>query len=831
MIINYDLTNGTFALWFDGMPMCGIDANYVNQTFTQFDLGQLLGGTNVFGGTINEIRYYNTSLSDENCRILTGDVEIDDSVTYDASKHIYMFLGQSNNVGQAQGTPVYSHGSNIFKLSNAMTVAAYTDPLSDSASSRIPGLNDLDGSLWADAPTNSVPKIGYAGYFADNLYNESGQDVMVCPANLAGSSFDGSTPTWDTKRSTYRTSGTKFEGMMATVIGAVEQIQLAKQRGPIAGVIWGQGEGDVVGGTTQAEYVTFLTDLITLVRGAIRQQVKWFNCSMPDYTGWATQAAWEAVADAQAEVADDMTDVFFVIGTNIAGTSGDEVHYDLTGAETVGKVIAAEVFRQEFDIQTFLTEDGTPRTINVGGQSYTPKDQGFLWALFDVDASSGSERYPVILNQGSSTNTAAIFLDNNIDFPGSLYRASGGGNRKDNLSVAGGLRPIYGTKQFVGLSWDNSRRTGYVYSHGYSRTRAQTADLVNFSSLELRDYSGGDIYAVEMGNQYLTPEQMEARMIFGRNRHHIRGGGQSLRQRWINSDETSTDIGYETFMSRLQTNIPDDVFTYQNSAVSGSGLMKANDSTTSWWDETTGSPGPSLLSMYSSIDATGIAPTIFTWSQGQNDALDLDESVSPTFAEYKTSLKAMFDHIRTTYGDVQIFIDIIGRKTSGNSNVGGTQGVRNAQLELIEENDYIHFGAEEYIAPLYDNEHPLDAGYVTIATNGADSISEYLGATLPNAKGPRITSATRNGQTITVNTDDTTLTGSEGFVYIGSDDTAINISSQTVSNGVITLTLDSAPIDTNGTLYYIYDLVGTETLANLFTGLNSKPLRSYKTTL
>ena len=67
-------------------------------------------------------------------------------------------------------------------------------------------------------------------------------------------------------------------------------------------------------------------------------------------------------------------------------------------------------------IESFYSNDGTARTIDISGQDYAPNGQGFLWAFMTVDAVSGSERYPIIVNSGNSNNNFTLFLDNGIDF-------------------------------------------------------------------------------------------------------------------------------------------------------------------------------------------------------------------------------------------------------------------------------------------------------------------------------------------------------------------------------------------------------------------------------
>lgn len=324
----------TFKLWWNGMLICKQDGNYTGVSFSQVDIGQLLGGTFTHNGTPLDFKYYDTALSDNQCAGLTRGVQIQSGITYDETKDLYIFMGQSNSVGQATGTPTYTNTGNIFLLDNSMTVVSYTDPFADPTGSKITALDDSGGNY----------DVGSAGFFADDLAGLTGNDIMVCPANLSGTSFFGTTPTWHTNSSAYRTSGTKITGMMATAIAAINQIQLAKQFAPIKGYIWQQGRGDVANATSEADYDTAETDLIQMVQRAATNAA-WFNCSMParHSSETPTQADWDAINNAQVDVANALSGVFMVEGTDIDGATGDRVHYDLAGYETVGGLIATEV--------------------------------------------------------------------------------------------------------------------------------------------------------------------------------------------------------------------------------------------------------------------------------------------------------------------------------------------------------------------------------------------------------------------------------------------------------------------------------------------------------
>ena len=331
--VGYSATE--LRVWVNGILVCKIEGNYVQNTFSQVDTGQLTGGGFTFNGTPDEVRFYDKLLTDrQGCEITKG-VSILSGVTFDATKDLYMFLGQSNSVGQGTGTQTYTNTSDMFLLDNTMSMGAYSDPFAAHAGSLVSALND----------SGANQGVSSAGHFADTLAGLTGNDIAVCPANLSGTSFTGTTPTWDMNSSAYRTSGSKITGIMATAMGALTQIQIAKQHAAIKGFIWQQGEGDVDASLSEAAYETHLRSLILSAQCIVGTAIPWFNCSMPAASTWApSQGAWDNIDTAQQDVANDSDSVHYVSGCDILGDPSDRVHYDSAGHATIGALIANEVY-------------------------------------------------------------------------------------------------------------------------------------------------------------------------------------------------------------------------------------------------------------------------------------------------------------------------------------------------------------------------------------------------------------------------------------------------------------------------------------------------------
>ncbi len=336
--IGWDENN--LKIWFNGVLFCEITGNYDRPVgLDVFGVGRLAGGGSTYSsGTIDKIEIYNVLLTDAQAAQVTFNNEMLSGVTFDADKNIFMFMGQSNSVGQATGSPTYTNTGQMFLLGNDMVMGAYSDPYADPAGALVAGMDDASFG------------IGYAGYFADSLSSLIDEDVAVCPANLSGQGLAADTSsTWNAKgNANYRTGGTKITGILGTCMGAMNQICMAQQFGTIQGVIWGQGETDANRAVSQATYTSELQELIQAVRYAAGNKgLPWFNVGMPEYTNdiSSTFAKYEAIIDAQIAASDVDSNVFFVSGTDVegGGISGDEQHYSLTANETVGDLIADDV--------------------------------------------------------------------------------------------------------------------------------------------------------------------------------------------------------------------------------------------------------------------------------------------------------------------------------------------------------------------------------------------------------------------------------------------------------------------------------------------------------
>lgn len=290
----------------------GMDSVYINQ---------LNSGGSARGATYSELKYWNTKLTDAQCKKASMNNSILTGVTKDTSKYGVIGLGQSNMVGYAVGTPVYANALKMFQLTNAIVLGAYADPWDLSTGAKVPALNDT---------VTAGNNVGYMGYAANDYVTATGNDICVVPACLGGTSFAGSTPSWNVSSSAYG----QGVGMLATGFSAIMQAKLASQYINLNAVVFGQGEGDATtaAAVPQATYEAQYSAYIDIFRAALDMpNLKWIDASLPNYQESATiQAAKEAVGAVK-------TNMVVLDNTDLAASP----HWDLTQVATVGGRVAA----------------------------------------------------------------------------------------------------------------------------------------------------------------------------------------------------------------------------------------------------------------------------------------------------------------------------------------------------------------------------------------------------------------------------------------------------------------------------------------------------------
>lgn len=816
--------SNTLRIWINGIQVAEI-LNFVHVDFDEINILQGNNNGNASSVTATKVTYYDRFLSDYDACRVTADVQMRDGITIDTTKRGYVGLGQSNSSSRASGTPTYSNSSAMYLVTNALALDSYSDAWDDDTNSVMTALDD-----------SNAGSASAMGYFCDELAGMSGDDIAVIPANLGATGFFSATPTWHPNSATVRTSGTKITCINTSALAAYFQIKMASQLVPIEGVLQQLGESDTVSSTSTSDFQDANSLLIDSYRKGLQIEDKpWLLMGMTDFTGWATESDWDDIIDAQKNIANTKRAVYFLENSDVAGASGDEVHLDITGCERVGKKAARMLSSVGQSLSTFSSSDGTERAIDASGGEYLSNTGGFLWAQMTVNNIPTSNEYPLVLDDGSTDNVAGLRLFSGVEYYGYWLRGKDGTSLGAfNMSSSGCPQLTYGTRGSYGVSWDNTAGTAYIYSGGFKKDLDISAeDIVYLDRINVDGRNGGtqldgDIKYFDVGSKYITPTEMEARMSSALSRRVIGGAGQSLEKYALDSEEDGSQSGYDALIGGLNTYNASREYVYIGTAEGGSSVFKQNNSSSEyWWDEDTDTAGTMLTRMYNTFDEFGVTPTDISWSQGEQDALFLNKSGRQTEAQYKAKLQLVFEDMREKYPNVKIWVKIIGtRADGGNTNDGGTQSVRNAQLELIEELSYVYFGAEQYHATLEDNLHFDNAGNADVFGNQAKSMASQTGDFVENPTGPEMTTVIRSGAVITIDTDSTSIPNSstvEGFAYFDNSGSEVSITSAVVNDNQITINLSS---DSNGTLYYPYDRLDSINRSNVIKDGDDMPLRS-----
>lgn len=453
-----------------------------------------------------------------------------------------------------------------------------------------------------------------------------------------------------------------------------------------------------------------------------------------------------------------------------------------------------------------------PTINNIDQKEWFDINKGYMICRYSQQRLLSSDAYAAVLNDGSSSNTIGLRLDSTNHNLRAYVRANG----SSQFTSANADYQIAQTLNAAAIRWNTNESE--IISGG------QTVDSIisnlptGINKLDIGSRNGGispmhgHVQFLEIGNRNITTKQLGSRLQKSQDIVLV-GAGQSLIRGHFNSQESNSEAGKQKHREAIGQIEQDKSIIFIDGSTSSSAACKTSNTTNFWWDNATSSAGPALDTFYQVSENIGVIPTMVLWAQGEEDSHDI--GINTTKSEYKQALEAIFNNIRQSYGDIKIYIQLIGRRTSF-TNTGGVQAIRDIQKELIDENIWCYTAAEIYDLELHDSVHLTDAAYMTAATRNSLAILNQVGAT-----GPVITSALRAGTTITVtlvhdNGDAFTPTSNiEGFKFFD-DNAEITITNAIQTNNTtITLTLASTPTGSVETLYYGYDDIVGITTANI----------------
>lgn len=441
-----------------------------------------------------------------------------------------------------------------------------------------------------------------------------------------------------------------------------------------------------------------------------------------------------------------------------------------------------------------------PYIDNIDQYSWFDAAQGYFTCRYRLKELLGRDSYIGVMSDGTTANTIGLRVDATTHVIRGYMRSGGA----IQFTSANSDTQIAHIVNSAGTSW-NSVETQLL--SGGSNARNSIVSLpVNINRFDFGARNvglspiHGHIQEIEIGKADLSKAAL-GRKLQKASDVMIGAGGQSLIRGHFNSIESGSNAGKITHRTMISEHLPKTIIHMVDGSTGGSAASKTSNPNNYWWDLATSSRGPAFDNFIQSMIGAAITPTYILWGQGEDDSHHIGIETSPS--EYKQALDAIFAQMRMLYGDIPVYIQNIGRRSSF-SNTGGVQAVREAQKELIAENTWCYAAAEIYDLNLFDQVHLDDEGYVAAAQRNALAITQDM-------TGPKINSASLNGVTVTVTlahdtgNDFTPNNGIDGFVLFDGA-RQINITNAARSDAAtITLTLASTPVEVEQTLYYGYD--------------------------
>lgn len=274
-------------------------------------------------------------------------------------------------------------------------------------------------------------------------------------------------------------------------------------------------------------------------------------------------------------------------------------------------------------------------------------------------------------------------------------------------------------------------------------------------------------------------------------------GQSNSENAWSTTSPYNAD-GYNAYINEV-----DDYFksvAYLHNSQSGKPVMQiSNDG--NHWVNTDLTDGPILTQWKNQLsgilagygaygDPSKVRSVI--WVGGEGDT-GQDEN------DFYDALEYLFNAAKDyTHPDLKVFCVIPGRMP-GNSTYDNHQNQRNAVLRIINDMDFVYFGAEAFDLPMQDEVHFNPTGQATLHTRLADRLASVYGKrSQVGTLGAIITSATYSGNTITASVSldgGSAISGSDvNQFYVIDDGSPVTINSVSVSGETITLTMASSII-------------------------------------
>ena len=325
LAIVWDGTNVKF--WFDGVLTC-MDAATLPTDMDGIGIGCIgSAASSTFLGTLGRFEYHPYAMNDLEAAAKTRGIIVKSGITRDPALNVIGFEGDSTVCGTATGPATYTNTSLMKMIKNDGVLAAYADSYDVSTSSIFKNLDD-----------SRTSEVSFAGTAIDYLAGQTAQTWAALPICKVGSAMIAN---WSLNQ-----AGSNFDKIAQSVgQSAIRQSMLADAHGTLRTLVFGVGVNDAIAGNSAASFKAAAKDYIARRRAALGRDVPYVIRSLHAWasgTG-ATQNNWNAINGALQEIATEVGGCRLADISAVAGASGDEEHYDLTGTVSVGNTVGAAV--------------------------------------------------------------------------------------------------------------------------------------------------------------------------------------------------------------------------------------------------------------------------------------------------------------------------------------------------------------------------------------------------------------------------------------------------------------------------------------------------------
>lgn len=277
--------------------------------------------------------------------------------------------------------------------------------------------------------------------------------------------------------------------------------------------------------------------------------------------------------------------------------------------------------------------------------------------------------------------------------------------------------------------------------------------------------------------------------------------GQSNTGALGNSTESSSTVGIDAVISKLEAYYPDHAINYYKGTDGGSGTNEVTNAAEYHWDRGNDRRGIELQDFF---DGLTIRPDYIYHCNTATDA-----NSSETAENLKADMLNIFNEYYSVHPKTKIILRNAGRRPAL-GNTGGFQKVRELQWDLAAGHSNILLSRETYSKSLHDTVHVADSDLDEEGEDLAEIIAYDRGLTIDGGVyGGKITSWSIDNTTITLGvtleagTALTPTSGIEGFRLFDQNGEIVPTSVNS-TGATITIELPSTPVG-NLTVYYGYD--------------------------